>query len=310
MAYVSPDAVDFCLQERQLTEQHATLDQNTQKLAKSTRAKQKKILEHILKRPWRREQEEVNAAFSKWIRVALFDANGEVQTERKLWEESMARLEQDYAESEKSRMDLEGVNKTLKDLVKKLEENRSTLTKELEASDKTIMRLEKEASKLREERDQLAKEKKLSDPNSCHRGVADQYRMDADHRISQRESEVERKEADLDQREHLLNERDCQATRQLETSQGRIRAMAEQLRRKEIELDAKEKEVAAETARNKTTQARVQELAEMLQTKAAEIERDSRSLSKRMEDCDALESQLTQWQSQLESGRTGDISLR
>jgi len=68
-------------------------------------------------------------------------------------------------------------------------------------------------------------------------------------------------------------------------------------------LFIKEQQVTEDLAKFESTNARVQKLARQLQEKAADIEKDRLLLSQRLQQCDALESQLKVWQKQLERGQ-------
>ena len=268
-----------------------------EKLAKSTRCRQKAALTRLLLRPWRQEQEEVSAAFSKWVRVVLCDMNErvaiKVDSESKTLEKSLFQLQKKHRDSEESRKKWETEHLALQERARRLDQTHDALRSEIRVKERNILQLTAEISCLREEKDAL-----LSKQNEGNR---EEYAIGSDSRnVKQRRAEIERKEKSLIDLENSLHDRDQQSVREMEGTQLQIRKFAEQLNQKEVELCAKEQQLESELLKNQTTQTRLQDLALMLRKKAQQLEKESQSVARRMEECDALESELHVWQNQLE----------
>ena len=107
------------------------------------------------------------------------------------------------------------------------------------------------------------------------------------------------------------NDRHCPATtttekkgtiksQEIMAAQGRIRNLAEQLKRKEESIKSMELHYETELKKCKESQRKVAEMAGQLKYKSDDLKERSLALDKRMAECDALERQLQQWQRELE----------
>jgi chromosome segregation ATPase len=291
----------LCFQELDVASQRLAVDLLAERFAKTTRARQKLEFSQVLSKRWKREQEKVKSVFSKWARVALLHAIVKANTDRERVEQDIYELQTRQQDSQAMRKKLENENSTLLERVAVLDQTRATLESEAESNLRIIENLTCEITQIRQERDYLmSKEANWARSEGSRSPNVDR---DLERRLSQREVDVERRERIVNEIELTLHDRDQKAVGEFESTQNRIRRMAEQLQRKEFGLDAQQKYLEGELAKSQATQSRLHELATMLRRKAQQIENDGQSLLQRMQDCDTLESELTAWQNQLELGK-------
>jgi hypothetical protein len=96
-----------------------------EQLQDSCRQHQLAVLQSVLRQPWREEQEELSAAFSKWVRVALFDnEQEEFEIDRQKYHNIIERLQQELQVSQqRRRQEQEMMQEQFKQLEESLKES-------------------------------------------------------------------------------------------------------------------------------------------------------------------------------------------
>jgi chromosome segregation ATPase len=264
------------------------------------RQRQKDALAIVLNRPIRADREAVSAAFSKWVRVTMFQLAGD--NGAKADEVLQQQIEDDRVAFHRRE--------------KILEESKRTIVCQLEESKEIESHLRTQLSRLHDEKEKLIEQgaslKATIDASA--NGKSDRFAPTDDRLkelaslLADRESQVTRKEAVLRQREQKVDGRERHTVAQseeLEDAHGRVRRLADQLRQKERDLEWRETNLTSELSKCENTQSRLQKLATQLQQKAEQLAHDRSLTTRRMEECDALESQLQQWQTRLEVPTSG-----
>jgi len=270
--------------------------------------RKKALLGQILKQPWRQEREAVSAAFSKWVRVTMFDAAEQEENEM------IQALEQQNHESMHVIDQLEERCAELVAQTECFEASQRENENQIASQKEVVSQLRSEVANLLDENEILKKEiesfkeqhekQKSGVPSSP--GSAQLYRQVEDRMkrmeslVAQREMEMERKERDVQSRERAVQVREQEAAVRFDDANVRVRKMADQLRQRELEIEFKETHLASELARCGTSQQRVAKMAQALKEKAERLAKDRFDTDRRMNDCDALETQLSKWQKQQE----------
>jgi chromosome segregation ATPase len=268
-----------------------------------TRQRQKDALASVLNRPLRADREAISAAFSKWVRVTMFQLSSVSEAKADEANQILQR------QIEEDRMALHQ-RETL------LEESKRTIERQLEESKEIESHLRSQLSQLDDEKEKLTEQVYVlkTTAGSSGNGNSNRFSPTDDQMkkraslLADRESEVKRQELDLRLREQKVDGRERQDTAQsedLEDVHGRFRKLADQLRQKERDLEWREANLTSELSKCENTQSRLQKLAIQLQQKAKQLSHDRSLSTRRMEECDALESQLQQWQSHLKVPKAG-----
>jgi hypothetical protein len=263
-----------------------------------TRQRQKDALASVLNRPLRADREAVSAAFSKWVRVTMFQLSG------------LSEAKSDEANQSLQRQ-IEDDRMVFHQRETVLEESQRTIESQLEESKEIESHLRSQISQLHDEKEKLTEQVSVlkTTAGSSGNGHTNRFLPTDDQMkkrvslLADRESEVKRQELDLRLREQKVDGRERQGTTQseeLEDAHGRFRKLADQLRHKERDLEWREANLTSELSKCENTQSRLKKLAIQLQQKAKQLSHDRSLTMRRMEECDALESQLQQWQIQLE----------
>jgi hypothetical protein len=268
-----------------------------------TRQRQKDALASVLNRPLRADREAVSAAFSKWVRVTMFQLSAVSEAKA---DEANQLVQRQIEDDRMAFHQRENV----------LEESKRTIEGELEESKAIESHLRSQLSQLHDEKEKLTEQVSALKTTASSNGNGKSYRfLPTDDQmekraslLADRESEVKRQELDLHLREQKVDGRERQGASQseeLEGAHGRFRKLADQLRKKERDLEWREANLTSELSKCENTQSRLQKLAIQLQQKAEQLSHDRLLTTRRMEECDALESQLQQWQTQLEEPKAG-----
>jgi chromosome segregation ATPase len=268
-----------------------------------TRQRQKDALASVLNRPLRADREAVSAAFSKWVRVTMFQLSGVSAAKA---DEANQLVQRQIEDDRMAFHQRENV----------LEGSRRKIEGELEESKAIENHLRSQLSQLHDEKEKLTEQVSTLKTTASSNGngksnrllpTVDQMKERASL-LADRESEVKRQELDLRIREQKVDGRERQGAAQseeLEDAHGRFRKLADQLRQKKRDIECREANLTSELSKCENTQSRLQKLAIQLQQKAEQLSHDRLLTTRRMEECDALESQLQQWQTQLEVPKAG-----
>jgi hypothetical protein len=268
-----------------------------------TRQRQKDALASVLNRPLRADREAVSAAFSKWVRVTMFQLSSASDAKA---DEANQFLQRQIEDDRMAFHQRETV----------LEESKRTIESQLEESKEIESHLRSQLSRLHDEKEKLTEQGSALKvtAGSIGNGKSDQILPTDDQMkkraslLADRESEVKRQELALQLREQKVDGGERQGfaqSEELENAHGRFRKLADQLRQKERDLEWREANLTSELSKCENTQSRLQKLAIQLQQKAEQLSHDRSLTARRMEECDALESQLQQWQTQLEVPKSG-----
>jgi hypothetical protein len=268
-----------------------------------TRKRQKDALASVLNRPLRADREAVSAAFSKWVRVTIFQLSGASEAKA---DEANKFLQRQIADDRMAFHQRETV----------LEQSKRKIESQLEESKENESHLRSQLSRLHDEKEKLTEQVFVlkATGGSSGNGKSDQFLPTDDQMkkraslLADREAEVKRQELALRLREQKVDGKERHGVAQseeLEDAHGRFRKLADQLRQKERDLEWREANLTSELSKCEKTQSRLQNLAIQLQQKAEQLSHDRSLTTRRMEECDALESQLQQWQTQLEVPKSG-----
>jgi len=243
----------------------------------------------------------------------LEDFTKELDDEKSLNRHAESKLTQKVVQMEQEKAALAKQRQEIKDAQGKLikdRESMATLDKflhrrgqELDEREKTVKKngngkvyslYEQQSSQVLE--DSLEEERKLMEETA---GM-----------LSQREVKLRDKEAALKLLEESVNAKKGEvdkAAAEADEKQRRIRSLAQQLRRKESEIEEKEISLSAEYEQYQGAHSRVQQMARELQKKEGQMSSERQRLLERLQECDALESQLSDWQTQLEDASAGGV---
>ncbi|GAX25641.1 hypothetical protein FisN_15Lh007 [Fistulifera solaris] len=111
--------------ERSVSDERDRFMKEKEQLQHSCRRHQLAVLQSVLRQPWREEQEELSAAFSKWVRVALFDnEQEEFESDRQKFHNIIERLQQELQVSQQRRgQEQEMMQEQFKQLEESLKES-------------------------------------------------------------------------------------------------------------------------------------------------------------------------------------------
>lgn len=270
-----------------------------------THQRQKDALASVLNRPLRADREAVSAAFSKWVRVTMFQLSDVSEAKA---DEANQVLQRQIEDDRMAFHQRETI----------LEESKRTIETQLEESKGIESDLHCQLLRLQDEKEKLTEQVSVLKitAGSSAKGISNRF-LPTDDQMSKRvslladrESEVKRQELALHLREQNIDGRgkgrqDAAQSEELEDANGRFRKLADQLRQKECDLEWREANLTSELSKCENTQSRLQKLAIQLQQKAEQLSHDRSLTTRRMKECDALESQLQQWQTQLEVPKLG-----
>ena len=199
------------------------LEQRQRQLQTLAQQEQKQALAELLCRPWRQEHESVSAGFSRWVRTTLFEFTNENDTGSRAqlldMERQVQRLQDDCdaAQQERDRIHRDGLEALERERRSKRElqtQLRECRFKEQELYE-DIRRISQEKENLR---------RTSLEPSSHQTKV-----------LQQRETEVGLRETKLRDLEGNLAEKQHQVAE----ANDRIRSLAQQLREKEMDMDAR-----------------------------------------------------------------------
>ena len=217
---------------------------------------QKEAVRQFFEKPIRQDMESVSAAFSKWVRVAMFNSKqeyavGEIKTLHKEMESLQEKLK--YAQKVEGRLRVSI-------------SSASTQREELEAAKRSLedelVSSKKETSAISEELEAVQTEKR------------------------QLEEVIEALRQDKVNSEKLHQD--------LDAANKRLRKMAQDLYKKKAELDLKEDDLGRELERCKEKQMKLDEYANQLAKRAEVFARYEADLEFRRQRCDELEARLRQ----------------
>jgi len=193
-----------------------------------------------LRRPWRQERESVSAAFSKWVRTTMFEITEEGDSHARVqlldMERQVQRLQDecDRARQEREQSEVEG-----KQAIERERNGKRELQSQLRDYRDKEQELYEDIQRISQERDKLRR----ASLESQNGGPA----------FADREAELQRREANLRQLEDSMADKQ----QQVSEANDRIRTMAQQLREKEMDLDAR---LGGELRKYEAAQERLQQL--------------------------------------------------
>jgi len=214
-------------------------------------------MKNILGRPWRQEREAVSAAFSKWVRVTMFEHIEEEQSGLEAAQEAVKNSLHELG------LNRESLKKMLSDLdarsneVSILERDVDKSKKQLKTEEKSLGEqrnfVEHEKGKLREERVEIDSQRvKLHDELEQMRGKEEELhiRSLSAHNNEQLQKYLMEREEGLDeQKRQLINEHECLEEEKdkmsrdrglLEEARASVRTLADSCKTRQNELDERE----------------------------------------------------------------------
>lgn len=198
-----------------------------------SRQKQKAALSQFFAKPLRCEQEEVSAAFSKWVRATMF----QVDEADKLELTNSLKEKLDIVQQERD--ELHGIREQLQLEREQLGVRENAIKQELLDFQRDLNRraeaLESEALRLQEEKNLLSSEVNLST-----------NKENEIFSYIDREVELETKEKELIMRQKQFQEYEQNTAREFEAANDRIRKMAELLSVKEKAISTKHEQLHKE----------------------------------------------------------------
>jgi hypothetical protein len=271
----------YFLQKQELVANTEGLEQRQQALTEASEkfasGRKKAALAKLLDKPWRHEQEAVSAAFSKWVRSALFDVDEQIRATEA--DESIIKLLQENEELQETVTQLEEDRSCLLDRENTLERTNADLEVHLNACNEIETQLRTEIEVLELEKKSLQQELaslKLEVQSIAAKSKEEAKEMES--LIATREAELDQKENALLLREGEIQNKGTDASSQFEEANTRIRTLANHLHEKGKDLEAREAQLLSDFTKNENTQQRLQALAMQLQVKAEQLRKDQSGL--------------------------------
>jgi chromosome segregation ATPase len=345
---IAPKEESLVQREEELEHQIA---ENEDAMSRFRLERQKEALRMLVGRRRHEDQEIVSAAFSKWVRVTMFEmeqrdpdklrpSKDELDEMKAKWqarERELALLQAELAKTRKEMLEKQDANRQVElrlaqkiaqvekeqlEIAKQREEvvdERDRIKNDREAMATLDKFLHRRGQEL-DEREKAAKKNSNGKVYSLYEQKSSQVldeALEEERRLMEetaemlheRESKLKDKESSLKDLEGALEEKKKEiedAANEAEEKQKRIRLLAQQLRRKESDIEERQASLSAEYEQYQSAHTRVQQMARQLQKKEEQMSRERQRLLERLQECDALESQLSDWQHQLENASAGE----
>ena len=282
------------LQEESLVEREDDLErrelENEESINSFRLERQKEALKMLVGRRRHEEREIVSAAFSKWVRVTMFDMeesgtkkgpnhDKELHEIRQKWQARELVLAALQEELELTRQELEEKTETNSQAESKLAKKITQLEKDRSALGKERLEIKDERERLNKDREAMATLDKFLHRRGQEldeREKSIKKGTDGGKTFSLYEQRSSKVLEDSQEEERKLMEETAAMLAQRET---RLQEKETALTELEKELDAKKKEIEQATSEADEKQRRIHTLAQQLRCKEAEIGEKETSLS-------------------------------
>jgi hypothetical protein len=237
-------SLDLETREQEYQRDLTALSEERQKMlqaCKQATEEQRAAILARLSQPWRREQESISAAFSRFVRSTLTDIVGQ-RGDDAVFTDQLVDMETQISTLEEQR---DEANRACLEQERKCREGLERERNSKRDLDRQLREQRRKEQELYQDIERLSKEKEHYRRQSLS---STQTKADAEGlaaALEEREARIKQKEAELEEMEQSIRDQEGQ----IAEANDRIRRMAALLRKKETDLEDKEARLAA-TASN------------------------------------------------------------